>query len=159
MLWRTDHWRIHENTWRNPGVSYFQDTTDRHDNIHLGVDRGSKHVVEHHDDFFSWKQCNNYTFVHYIYTLYVDMTYMNSQCMHTMFSLCWPLTLLSRLEWVGSPPCSCYLHCHFVSSAVFFSIRQPGSGMDCIFPLSHTFLNPLVTDEYYSTRQFWDNFM
>jgi hypothetical protein len=59
----------------------------------VSADRGSMHVVEHHDDVFSWKKYNDYLYVNNVCQVKNEIkenVVLNNTCISIMFSLCWP---------------------------------------------------------------------
>jgi hypothetical protein len=87
------------------------------------VDKWSTHVVEHHNDLFSWKKDNNYTHMSILHEYRCkDIFKCGSELLmqkYTVLNLLAADSAMSHLEWVGSTFSTCFLHCYWVSTAVF----------------------------------------
>ncbi len=101
---------------------------------YVHVDRGSLHVVEHHDDLFFRKK--NTTIIPACqYCISTDVKILlnvvvNCLCQSTMFSLCWLRKGLCcvTLELIGSTFSICFLHWCWVSTAALL-MSQGGQGL------------------------------
>jgi hypothetical protein len=62
---------------------------------------------------------------------------------HKVLTLLAAYSAVSRLKWVGSIPCSCFLHCCWVSTIASFCIRRGQIWLGLSSPPPHTSPEPV----------------
>ncbi len=81
------------------------------------------HVVEHHMIYSPEKIQQSFVgtqYIHIMETWYIKI-YIYA---HNVLTLSAAASAVSHLKWVGSIPCSCFLHCCWVSTTAIPSIRK-----------------------------------